>query len=188
MNRIRRELSQLDADNAAAVPPDVTERVAAALRTAPRPAAHMLTRPKLSRAQWAGLLAGLTAVALAAVVGAHMLSGDPSPAFPAGPTASRITVSTPAFPLTEDELRATLAAPSNLGPLADPRRRASCLAGLGYGPGREALGGRRVEVYGRAGVLILLPGDTAEEVDAVIVEPGCSAADAALLAETSFPR
>lgn len=188
MDRIRHELARLDPDNAAAVPPDVTERVAAALRTAQRPAAHLLTRPKLRRTQWVGLLAGLTAAGLAAVVGGHMLTDRPSPTFPAGPTASQITVSTPAFPLTEDELRAVLAAPPNLGPLADPQRRASCLAGLGYAPGRDALGGRPVEVRGRAGVLILLPGDTAEDVAAIVVEPGCGGSDAVLLAGTSFRR
>ena len=61
MIRIRRELSQLRADNAAKVPPAVSARVTAALRSAPRPAVHTIARPKLSRAQSVGLLTGLGA-------------------------------------------------------------------------------------------------------------------------------
>ena len=185
---IRRELSQLSADNAAEVPPAVSARITEALRTASRPAAHTLARPRLRRAQWVGLLAGLGAAALATVVGAHMLADDSSPAFPSGPTASQITVSTPPFPLSDDELRAALDAPPDLGALEDVQRRASCLAGLGYAPGLDVLGGRRLDVFGRSGVLMLLPGQTPGAIDAVVVEPGCSAAHTALLADTSLPR
>ncbi|WP_234788669.1 hypothetical protein [Mycolicibacterium iranicum] len=188
MIRIRRELSQLGAGNAAEVPPAVSARVTAALRTAPSPAAHGLARPPLSRAQGVGLLVGLGAAALAAVVGALVLADRSSPAFPPGPTASQITVSAPPFPLSDDELRAALDTPPDLGALQDARRRASCLAGLGYAPGIDVLGGRRLDVFGRSGVLMLLPGQTPGEVDAVVVEPGCSAAHTAVLADVSLRR
>ena len=48
----------------AEVPPAVSARVTAALRSAPRPAVHTIARPKLSRAQSVGLLTGLGAAAL----------------------------------------------------------------------------------------------------------------------------
>ena len=188
MIRIRRELSQLRADNAAEVPPAVSARVTAALRSAPRPAVHTIARPKLSRAQSVGLLTGLGAAALATVVGAHMLADDSSPESPARPTASKITVSGPPFPLSNDELRAALDTPPDLGPLSNAHRRGSCLAGLGYSPGSEVLGGRQLAAFGRSAVLMLLPGQTAGEVRAVVVEPGCDDAHTALLAETSLHR
>ncbi len=188
MIRTRRELSRLHAGNAAEVPPSVSARVTAAIRSAPPPAAHTLARTKLSRAQWVGLLAGSGAAALATVAGAQMLAHNSSPTPPAGPTASKITVSAPPFPLSEGELRAALDTAPDLGPLGDARRRASCLAGLGYAPGLEVLGGRQLEAFGRSGVLMLLPGQTAGEVDAVVVEPGCTDAHAALLAQTSLHR
>ncbi|MDA2892252.1 hypothetical protein PDG61_15115 [Mycolicibacterium sp. BiH015] len=188
MIRVRQELSQLNAGNAAEVPAAVSARIAAALRSAPRPAAHSLPRPTLRRTQWVGLLAGLSAAAVAVAVGVHMLADSSSPTFPVGPTASQITVSAQPFPLSTDELRAVLDAPADLGPLRDPQRRASCLAGLGYAPGLDVLGGRRLEVFGRSGVLILLPGQTSGVVDAVVVEPRCTAADTALLADTSLHR
>lgn len=188
MIHIRRELSQLHAGNAAEVPPAVSARVTAAIRSAPRPAAHTLARPRLSRAQWVGLLAGVGAAALATVAGAQMLADHSSPTPPAGPTASKITVSTPPFPLSDGELRAALDTPPDLGPLEDAPRRASCLAGLGYAPGLDVLGARQLEVFGRSGVLMLLPGHTAGRVDAVVVEPGCTDAHTALLAQTSLHR
>ena len=44
------------------------------------------------------------------------------PRFPAGPTASQITVpATDTFPLSDAELLALLSRPPDLGPLADPR-------------------------------------------------------------------
>ncbi len=191
--RVRRELAHLgtDADSAPEVPPEVTARVGAALRNAPHPAAHTLPRPKLTRPQRAGVLVGTGAVGTAVIVGALTLVGDPAPTFPTGPTASQITVDRPtdvAFPLADHELRAALAATPDLGPLADPQRRASCLAGLGYDQDREMLGGRQLEVWGRPAVLMLLAADAQDRVDAVAVEPGCSAANTGLLAETSIRR
>lgn len=138
-----------------------------------------------------GLAIGLVAVGVAAVVGTHTLTQGRGPAFQASPSASRITVAVlpqAAFPLSDAQLRAALAVPPNLGPLADPARRAACLAGLGYPTDLEILGGRPLDVSGRPGVLILLPGDAPDQVAAVAVAPSCSAAHAGLLADTVLGR
>jgi hypothetical protein len=134
---------------------------------------------------------GVVAVGVAAVIGTQTSARDRGTVFPATPSASRITVAVlpqPAFPLSDAQLRAALAAPPDLGPLGDPRRRADCLAGLGYATDLEILGGRPVEVSGRPGVLMLLPGATAGQVAAVAVAPSCDAAHTGLLAETVLGR
>lgn len=192
LDAVRRRLAELGTDDGSApeVPVEVTAAVAEALRTAPRAASpegggHALARPRLSRVQWAGLVVGVCAVAAAAVLGVLTLTGDPGPAFPPGPTAEQITVERPAgFPLTDEELRDALTQPAEIGPLADPQRRASCLTGLGHSPTEEVLGGRLLEVSGRPGVLLLLPDGTSEQLSAVVVEPTCSASHTGLLAET----
>jgi len=203
LHSVRRELAQLGrgegADQAAPdVPANVTARVSAALRTAPDPGSpsagggHTVSRPRLTRAQRAGLVIGSCAVATAVVLGALVLTHDPGPAFPAGPTAAQITVNRTAssdvpasdFPLSDSELRAALSEQQDLGPLADPQRRASCLAGLGYSPTLQVLGGHAVEISGQPGVLLLVPFGTPEQIGAVVVKPSCNAADTGLLAET----
>ncbi|MDN4522650.1 hypothetical protein JN086_29350 [Mycolicibacterium austroafricanum] len=189
---VRRELARLgtDARSAPEVPAEVTARVSAALRAAPPPGSHAVIRPKLTRLHRAGLLIGACAVAAAAVVGAITLTRDPAPVFPAGPTASQITVTDPAqpFPLSGPELLTALDAAPDLGPLTDAPRRASCLAGLGYAPTLEVLGGRQIDVAGRPGVLLLLPGASAGQIVAVAVSPTCSTAHTGLLAETLVNR
>ncbi|KWX65476.1 hypothetical protein [Mycobacterium sp. NAZ190054] len=189
---VRRALERLgnDPDSAPEVPADVTARIAASLREASRTGAHTLSRPTLTRRQRAGLAAGVTAVTAGLVVGAVMLVRDPGPVFPTGPTASLITVAGHAdgFPLPDAELRALLGTAPDLGPLTDPRRRGSCLAGLGYAPTLEILGGRRLEISGQPAVVLLLPGATPAEISAVAVPAACDAARTAVLAETVVAR
>ncbi|WP_137146394.1 hypothetical protein [Mycolicibacterium sp. CR10] len=195
LDTVRRRLAELGTDERSApeVPADVTAAMAQALRTAPQPApppsGHALARPRLSRVQWAGLVVGVCAVAAAVVLGVLTLTGAPGPAFPPGPTAEQITVERPAgFPLSDEELRDALTQPPDLGPLTDPQRRASCLTGLGRSPTEEVLGGRLLEVSGRPGVLLLLPGGASEQLSAVVVEPTCSVSRTGLLAETVLAR
>lgn len=197
LDTVRRELAELGSDDRSApeVPAAVTARVGAALRMAPHPRSqvtgHTVGRPRLTRMQWVVLAIGICAAAAAAVVGALMLTSDRRPAFPSGPTASQITVGQPpgtGFPLTDAELRAALSEPQDLGSLADPLRRASCLTGLGYSPTLPVLGGRPLDVPGRRGVLLLVPGADAGQIDAVLVEPSCSAAHTGLLAQKTLAR
>lgn len=88
------------------------------------------------------------------------------------------------FPLSDTQLHAALTTPPDLGPLADPARRAACLAGLGYGDDLQILGGRPIDVSGRPGVLMLLPGGTRDQVTAVVVATSCNGTHAGLLAKT----
>lgn len=154
------------------------------------PGRHTVSRPQLTHGQWAGLVVGLCAVATAAILGAIVLTRDPGPAFPSGPTAAQITVERPAasdFPLSDADLRALLSQRHDLGPLADPQRRASCLAGLGYSPSATVLGGRPLDLFGRPGVLLLVPAGTPDQIRAVVVDPTCGAAHTGLMAETVVP-
>jgi hypothetical protein len=74
------------------------------------------------------------------------------------------------------------------GPLNDPQRRASCLAGLGYPASTRVLGARPIEINARPGVLLVLPGDTPDNLEVYAVALNCSAADTGLLANTQIPR
>ena len=187
LDTVRRELAVLGSDgrSAAAVPDDVTARVSAALRAAP---GHAVARPRLTRGQRVALALGLTAAAAAVVAGVLVLSGDPGGGFPAGPTASQITVPAAPFPLSDADLRALLSMPPQLGALAESGRLASCLGGLGRSPTQQVLGARTQQVAGRPAVVLLLPGSTAERLDAVVVAPTCSAADTGLVARTGLDR
>ena len=188
VERVRRDLADLGADAASApdVPPDVTERVIAALRAEP---AHTVRRQPLRRLQIIGLVVGLGAVVAAVVVGAMMLGRPDAPAFPAGPTAEKITVErTAAIPLPDAQILDLLSQDPDYGPLADPQRRGSCLGGLGYPPGTAVLGARPLDMRGQPAVLMLLPAESPDDVVAVVVEPGCSGAHTGLLAKSSVTR
>lgn len=189
---LRRVLNRLgdDADSAPEVPADVTARIGAALRQASHVGGHVVIRPKLAGWQRAGLVAGVLALAAGLVGGVVMLGRTAEPAFPAGPTASLITVAGPAgrFPLPEADLLAAVGSAPDLGPLTDPARRGSCLAGLGYSPTLHVLGGRQLEVAGRPAVVLLLPGPAPAQLSAVTVASTCNGAHTGLLAETVVAR
>lgn len=203
LERVRADLAELGSDEASApdVPPAVTARVVAALRSAPgggvvqgasaHPmAAHSTRPPRLPRIQVLAAAIGVCAAVVAAVVGAVMLTRGPSPASSAGPTAELITVSRSAqhIPLSDPQIVSLLTRSPDLGPLAEPPRRASCLSGLGYSAATKVLGAQPVDMSGRPGVLILLPGDTPTAVVALVVEPNCSSAHTGLLASTMVTR
>jgi hypothetical protein len=188
LDRVRRDLADLGSDAASApeVPPAVTARVVAALRSQPT---HSMRRPPLRRLQIVGLVIGLIAVAAAVVVGGLMLVRDPVPTRPTGPTAKSITVSPSprGVPLPDPEIVGLLSRTPEYGPLADPQRRASCLDGLGY-PAAKVLGARPVHMFGRPAVLLVLPGDIPKTVVALVVEPNCSSAHTGLLANRVVTR
>lgn len=189
--RVRDELARLGRDEASApeVPAAVTARVGAALRAAGEGPAHSVRRPRLGRLQVLALVVGAGAALAAVVIGVAMLADDPPARPDTGPTARSITVSPPprAMPLPDAELLALLGRPPDYGPLADPQLRATCLAGLGYSA-VPPLGARPVDVDGRPGVLMLLPGDAPDTVAALLVPPNCTAAHTGLLASTVLRR
>ncbi len=191
IERVRRYLAELGSDEASApdVPAPVTSRVGAALRAAP---AHAVRRsvPRLPRVQVFGLVIGVGAATIAAVLGGVMLVRDPAPTRSVGPTAESITVSRTSrdIPLSNPQIVGLLSQRPDYGPLADPQRRASCLSGLGYSASTQVLGARPVDMSGHPGVMMLLPGDTPEAVVALVVEPNCSSAHTGLLADTVVTR
>lgn len=188
VERVRRDLAQLGSDEASApdVPPEVTQRVLAALRAEP---AHTVARAPLRRLQVIGLVVGLGAAVAAVIVGAVMVNRPEPPTFPAGPTANMITVDrAAAIPLPHSQIIELLSRTPDFGPLTDPRRRGSCLGGLGYSPGTTVLGARPLDMRGQPGVLLLLPSDSPDDVVAVVVEPGCSGAHTGLLAKSLVSR
>lgn len=188
VERLRRDLAELGSDEASApdVPPEVTERVLAALRAEP---AHTVARPPLRRPQVIGLVVGLGAAVTAVIVGAVMLNRPEPPTFPAGPTAEMITVERPtAIPLPHPQIIELLSRAPDYGPLTDPGRLGSCLGGLGYPPGTAVLGARPLDMRGQPGVLLLLPGESPDDVVAVVVEPGCSGVHTGLLAKSLVSR
>jgi hypothetical protein len=72
----------------------------------------------------------------------------------------------------------------DVGPLADPARRARCLSAVappGVSPDALLLGGRDVLVDGRHGVLLLLAGGGPGRLHVVVVEPGCGPEGGVLL-------
>ncbi|MDT5181577.1 MAG: hypothetical protein QOJ95_5775 [Mycobacterium sp.] len=177
LDRVRRELADLGADRASApdLPAHVTARIGAALRAAPSPA----PAPRRG-ARRVAAAAGVAAVVTAGAVGTIMLvrpgagetpRTEPAAAQPRG-----------GLPLADDDVVVLLDRPADFGALGDPQRLASCLSGLGYPTSTRVLGARPLDVDGRPGLLLLLPGDVPRQINAVVVAPGCSAVDTGLLA------
>jgi hypothetical protein len=196
LDRVRRDLADLGTDSASApdAPADVTTRVVAALRAEPSPtnrvvgsspvnAAHA-ARGSGTRFRLGAAAIGVGAALAAAGVGTVMLLDSPARTPTANPTAERITVSKPlGLPMTDPEVLGLLDKPPDLGPFADPQRRASCLSGLGYPTSASVLGARPLAVGAVSGVLLLLPGDAPRGVNAVVVGLKCNSADTGLLAQ-----
>ena len=152
------------------VPPAVAARWAAAVAAErPRqPAGRPSGRPSRSRV----LLAVLAAAAAVAVV----VVGAPRPAPPVL-TVSRVdlvAVATAAVGTVD------------VGALADLDRRQACLrAVLPDAAGLRLLGGRRVVLDGRPGVLLVLATGTRGGLEVVTVDPGCGPAGGTLLARVT---
>jgi hypothetical protein len=196
LDRVRRDVADLGTDSASApdAPADVAARIAAALRAEPPPTNHVVESSPATAAHAArgsgirfragAAFIGVGAALVAAGVGTVMLPDAPVRTHAADPTAERITVSKPlGLPMTDPEVLDLLRRPPDLGPLADPQRRASCLSGLGYPTSASVLGARPLAVGARPGVLVLLPGEAPRAVNAVVVALNCSSVDTGLLAE-----
>lgn len=131
-----------------------------------------------------GIAAALTGVGL----GTAALIGAPQPVTSGPDTLQHITATSPPLPLSAQEILALLEREPDFGQLDDPRRRASCLTGLGYPASTRVLGVRPVEIDGRSAVLLVLPGGQADTVLALAVRPSCSSADTGLLGDTVVRR
>jgi hypothetical protein len=134
--------------------------------------------------------AGFCAVVAAIGLGTAALVNAPAPTPSSQITAEHITVSTPpmVIPLSQAQILGLLNRSPDYGPLNDPARRASCLTGLGYPASTQVLGAQQIDINARPGVLLVLRGDTPDNLVVLAVAPNCSAADTGLLASTQVPR
>jgi hypothetical protein len=188
LGRVRHDLAELGSDAASApdVPDDVADRVAAALHAASASGPSHAARRKVDRVRAIVAGIGATAAVVAVAVGTLMLFRTPAPRPSSAPTIESLTVgqSPGAIPLSNAELLGLLIQPQDLGALADPQRRASCLSGLGYSSTTRVVGARPLAVNGQPGILLLLSGTTPRTVSALVVAPTCSSVNTGLLAET----
>jgi hypothetical protein len=170
LNRVRRDVAQLGPEP---------------------PPTHGVIRGHLPRPARAAVAAvGLAAVAAAAWLGVTALLTPPTP-LPSRPTTiEHITVSRPpqSIPLSDQQILALLDLAPDLGPLSDPQRRASCLAGLGYPPNAQLLGARPIDIVGHPAVLLVLPGDAPGTLSALAVAPTCSSVNTGLSADRIVHR
>jgi hypothetical protein len=188
LNRVRGDVAAVSSDGSSApeVDPAVVNRIGAALR-----AQHAVRRGGLPRsARLAVALTGLTAVAVAAWLGTRALITAPAPTTSRPTTIEHITVSRPplTIPLSDQQILALVGHEPDFGPLTDPRRRASCLSGLGYPANARVLGARPIDIAGHPAVLLVLPGDAPGNVKALAVAPTCSAANTGLSADRMVTR
>ena len=197
LNRVRRDIANLGTDAVApGVAPEVVDGIAATLRAeqpgrSRRGAAHTVHPGRLPRPTRVAVgLVGLAAAAVAAWLGTAGLISPPAPTPSRPTTAEHITVSRPpmTIPLSDSQILALLDDKPDFGALADPQRRTSCLAGLGYPANARILGARPVQIAGHSAVLLVLPGDTPGGVTALAVAPTCSAVDTGLLADRHVVR
>ncbi|HEY2087460.1 MAG TPA: hypothetical protein VGH54_15770 [Mycobacterium sp.] len=188
LNRVRGDVAALSSDGASApeVDPAVVNRIGAALR-----AQHAIRRGGLPRSgRLAVAAAGLIAVAVAAWLGTRALITAPASITSRPTTIEHITVSRPplSIPLSDQQILALVDHEPDFGPLTDPRRRASCLSGLGYPTNARVLGARPIDIAGHPAVLLVLPGDGPGDVQALAVAPTCSAANTGLSADRIVTR
>jgi hypothetical protein len=198
LNRVRHDIAKLGTDAASApgVAPEVVDGIAATLRAqrldrSRRGAAHTLRPGRLPRSTRVAVAgAGLAAAAVAAWLGTAALITAPAPTPSRPTTAEHITVSRPpmTIPLSDQQILALLDDKPDFGPLADPQRRTSCLAGLGYPANARVLGARPVQIAGRPAVVLVLPADTPRSITALAVAPTCSSVDTGLLADRHVDR
>jgi hypothetical protein len=193
LNRVRREVADLGSHPSSApdVDPAAVDRIGAALRAERTGAAHTVGRGRLPRsARLAVAAAGLLAVAVAAWLGTRALIASPASTTSRPTTIDHITVSRPplTIPLSDQQILALVDHEPDFGPLTDPRRRASCLSGLGYPANARVLGARPIEIAGHPAILLALPGDAPGDVKAVAVAPTCSAANTGLSADRIVTR
>ena len=162
------------------VPPETAARWEAALaaeRDRSRPAGDAEEEsPPTPRRAGSGRGVVLAVAAAAAAVVAAVVLGAPRPAPPVL-TVSRVdlvAVATSAVGVVD------------VGDLGDPARREACLRAVLPDAARERLlGGRRVVLDGRPGVLLVLATGTRGQLHVVTVDPGCGPAGGTLLAQVT---
>ncbi|TGD84640.1 hypothetical protein BayCH28_24905 [Mycolicibacterium sp. CH28] len=167
-------------------PPDTASHTVTPVPGPTRGPAHAW-RPSARTGRLAAAGVGGLAVVVAIGVGTAALLHSSGPAASTLTSASLITV-TPTMPLSGRDLTALVARSPDFGALADPRRRAACLSGLGYSGSTQVLGAQQVQINGRAAIVLVLQGERPDELVAVAVATSCSSVDTGLIADTTVRR
>ncbi|HEX5813612.1 MAG TPA: hypothetical protein VFY38_16010 [Pseudonocardia sp.] len=159
------------------VPPAVAARWEAALAAESdraRPAAdEVLPAPRRRKLRPRVVLA-VSAAAAAVVAGVVLGAPRPAPPVLTVSGVDLVTVATSAVGVVD------------VGDLGDPARREACLrAVLPDAAGERLLGGRRVILDGRPGVLLVLATGARGELHVVTVDPGCGPAGGTLLTQVT---
>ncbi len=149
-------------------------------------AAHA-ARPPANARRLVAAVVGATALLAAIGIGTAALLHPPGSNRSAVTSAHTITVA-PTVPLSGRELAALVDRSPDFGSLADPKRRAACLSGLGYPGSVQVLGAEPLHVDGRPAVVLVLPGERPGDLVALAVAPSCSAVDTGLIADTTVRR
>jgi hypothetical protein len=161
------------------VPPAVAARWEAALAaerdcSGPAGDASVVSPPPLRRRRFGPRLVLALSAAAAAVVAVVLAAPRPTPTVL---TVSRVDLVAVA---------SSTVGVLDVGDLADPARREACLRAVLPDAARERLlGGRRVILDGRQGVLLVLATGTRGELHVVTVDPGCGPAGGTLLAQVT---
>ncbi|HTF55611.1 MAG TPA: hypothetical protein VK735_49890 [Pseudonocardia sp.] len=144
-----------------------------------RPRARRLAGRRSVR--WGGALlamaAAVVALALPGVAVGPAVPPEHAP-FPATPGAPTVQA------LTSKDLPV---GGQDYGPLADPARRAGCLARAGA-TGLSVLGARQVNWSGRPAVLLVLPTEVLGQLRMLVVSPDCGPDRAEVLADLPVGR
>jgi hypothetical protein len=164
------------------VPPDVAARWDAALaaesaravtRDPSRPGRRAVRAGPARAVRWLAAAAALAAVAVAPTA----LGGRSAPATPPAPAVR---------PVELVALGRAAVGTLDVGDLADPDRRAACLAAVApAAAGEPLLGGRRVVLDGRPGVLLVLATGTRGGLRILTVDPACGPAGGTLIAQVA---
>lgn len=136
-----------------------------------------------------GAIAGAIAVLAAAVVGIVALARQHGAPAATDATVNPITITeSPTVPLSAPQILGLLSQQPDFGGLTDLQRRKACLSGLGLPPSAPVLGAQPLDVAGAQAVVLVVPGDSDDVVEALLVRPACNAADTGLMAATRVPR
>jgi hypothetical protein len=175
----RAELTALGTSPAPPMPAHLAARLDAALAAAA--GTHVapvldLARARKKRNQRVGWVAGVLVAAAAAAVAVIAIPHG-------GTTGGRPSaVGTPVTSLNSATLTAALGR-SDYGPLADPTRRAACLAANQQDPNQTPAGAMQVTLAGKPGVLLVLTTGKLAQYRLLVVGPNCAAGNPDRLAE-----
>ncbi|MFC7448418.1 hypothetical protein [Rhodococcus daqingensis] len=205
LDSVRARLAGLGADETAAppAPPEVLDRVHAALARESAPAAPAEAAPVSALAErprsrpWIPVAAAAAVALLAGgiALGAGRSADEPEPPPPTVAQPLMPTVAQPLMPREEaPDLGAdltpgaalTMMGRSSLGPLSAPDALAGCLRANGVDSGTPLLGSGPVQIRGIRGILMLFAGPRPPQITALVVGTGCGDSRPETLARTDI--